>query len=142
MYSKEESKKIRQEFWISFGRNYPRKWILYNTRIKDFSLKFSFDKKVAEVSIDIEDTDELVRQFYFEKLQSLESIIKEEYLPEARLEESYQLKNGKLISRLYVTTEDVNIHRKEDWEEVQEWLSTMMNCLEMFFLEYRDYIEQ
>lgn len=142
MYSREESKKIRQEFWISFGKNYPRKWLLYNTRIKDLSLKFTFTRKLAEVSLDLDSTDEIMRQYYYEKLQSLKSILKGEFLPDAVFAEEYELESGKIISRVYVTREGVNIHNRKQWPEVQEWLAEKMNALEMFFLEYRDFIEQ
>lgn len=142
MYSREESKKIRQEFWTGFGKNYPRKWLLYNTRIKDLSLKFTFTRRIAEVSIDLDATDEIMRQYYYEKLQSLESILKEEYLPNAVFAEEYELENGKIISRIYVTKEEVNIHNKKQWPEVQEWLAKKMDALENFFVEYRDFIEQ
>ncbi|HQC07300.1 MAG TPA: DUF4268 domain-containing protein, partial [Kaistella chaponensis] len=30
MFSKEEAQKYRQEFWIAFGKSFPRKWILYH----------------------------------------------------------------------------------------------------------------
>jgi hypothetical protein len=142
MYSREESKKVRQEFWISFGKNYPRKWLLYNTKIKDFSLKFTFTRRLAEVSIDLDATDEILRLYYFEKLQSLQAILKDEYLPDAVLAEAYELDNTKIISRVYVTKNGVNIHDKKDWPIVQEWLVEKMDALERFFLEYRDYIEQ
>ncbi len=142
MYSREESKKVRQEFWISFGKNYPRKWLLYNTKIKDFSLKFTFTRSLAEVSIDLDATDEILRLYYFEKLQSLQAILKDEYLPNAVLAEAYELDNRKIISRVYVTKNGVNIHNKKDWPIVQAWLAEKMDALERFFLEYRDYIEQ
>jgi len=38
MISKEESKELIQEFWTSFGKEYPHKWILYNTKIKNLQL--------------------------------------------------------------------------------------------------------
>lgn len=141
MYSREESKKIRQEFWTSFGKNYPRKWLLYNTKIKDLSLKFTFTRRIAEVSIDLDATDEIMRLYYFEKLQSLKTILKEEFLPDAYYAEAYELENRKLISRVYVSKEGVNIHDRKDWPEVQEWLVRNMDALERFFLEYRDYID-
>ena len=140
MFSREEAKKIRQEFWISFGKNYPRKWLLYNTRIKDFSLKFDFDRKSAEVSIEIGTTDEIFRKYYFEKLQSLQTILRNDFLPEASLEEDHELENGKIVSRVSVRKEDVDIHKKEDWSKVQAWLAEKMGVLENFFLEYRDFI--
>lgn len=142
MYSREESKKIRQAFWISFGKGYSRKWLLYNTRIKDVSLKFTFTRKFAEVSIDLDAVDEVMRMYYFEKLQSLQSILREEFLPRAVFAEEYELETGKIISRIYVRKEGVNIHQTEDWPAVQEWLAEKMDALEQFFLEYRDFIEQ
>lgn len=142
MYSREESKKIRQEFWISFGREYPRKWLLYNTRIKDFSLKFDFTRRYAEVSLEIGSNDEVIREYYYEKLESLRTIVKEDYLPEIIYEKDYLLDNGKVVSRLYTRKEDVNIHNRSDWEEVQEFLNEKMSLLEAFFLEYKDFIDQ
>ena len=83
-----------------------------------------------------------MRLYYFEKLQSLQTILRDEFLPQAILAEEYELDNGKIISRVYVRKEGVNIHNKEDWPEVKEWLQEQMALLELFFLEYRDYIEQ
>ena len=54
MFSKEEAAKIKKEFWTSFGKSFPKKWILYDTKIKDFAFKFYCDNKKAEVSVDIE----------------------------------------------------------------------------------------
>jgi hypothetical protein len=142
MFSKAESKKIRQEFWTSFGKEYPRKWLLYNTRIKDFSLKFTFTRKKAEVSIDLDSQDEIMRQYYFERLESLQSILKNDYLPAAVFAAAYELDNGKVLSRVYVTKEGVNIHDKKCWPEVKDWLAQQMEALELFFLEYRDFIDQ
>lgn len=141
MYSREESKKIRQEFWISFGKDYPRKWLLYNTRIKDLSLKFKFTRQIAEVSIDIEPQDEIFRKYYFEKFQSLQRILLSEFLPEAKFEEDSLLENGKVVSRIFVRLENVNIHNKEDWPKVKEWLAEKMDALERFFLEFEDFIK-
>ncbi|MGB5417276.1 MAG: DUF4268 domain-containing protein, partial [Algibacter sp.] len=42
MFSKEESKRIKQEFWTSFGKSFPRKWVLYDTKLKGLSFKFHF----------------------------------------------------------------------------------------------------
>ena len=49
MYSKEEAQRLKREFWIAFAEKYPRKWLLYDTKIKDFSFKFFVDNKKAQV---------------------------------------------------------------------------------------------
>lgn len=138
MFSKEESRQLRHEFWISFGKSFPRKWILYDTKIKGFSFKFHFDAKSALVALDLEDDLEN-RIKYWDKLQSLQSILKEEYLPEAIFEETYYLENKKEISRIYVPLkQNVSIHNKNSWREVMEFFNQKMSLFESFFEDYKD----
>ncbi|WP_298320754.1 DUF4268 domain-containing protein [uncultured Aquimarina sp.] len=141
MFSKEDSKKIRQEFWTTFGKAYPHKWLLYNTKIKDVTLKFTFTTKIAQVSIDIEPSDETIRAYYYDKFLSLKNIIVEEYLDNIIFDQFYQLENGKIISRIYTELVDVSVHNKKTWEITMEFLNEKMLVLETFFLEYKDFIE-
>jgi hypothetical protein len=141
MFSKEESRQIRQEFWTSFGKSFPRKWILYNTKIKGFSFKFYFDTKSALVALDLEDNLEN-RINYWEKLLSLKAILSDEYLPEAIFEETYFLENGKEISRIYIPLEQkVSIHNKNSWQSVMVFFNEKMSLFEAFFNEYSDIIK-
>jgi hypothetical protein len=141
MFSKEASRNLRHEFWTSFGKSFPRKWILYNTKIKGFSFKFHFDTKSALVALDLEDDLEN-RIKYWEKLQSLKSILTDNYLPEAIFEESYILDNEKEISRIYVPLEKkVSIHNKNSWQEVMIFFNKYMMLFEDFFMDYKDILE-
>ena len=141
MFSKEESRILRQEFWTSFGKSFPRKWILYNTKLKGLNLKFHFDTKTALVALDLEDDLEN-RIKYWEKLEALKSIFLDEYLPDAIYNEEYFLENGKEISRIYVPLEQkVSIHNKNTWREVMEFFNKKMSLFEAFFEEYRDVID-
>ena len=80
MYSKEETQKLKREFWVTFADKYPRKWVLYDTKIKDFSFKFYVDNKKALVLIDIEHRSDEKRIAYFEKLEALKNILEEEFI--------------------------------------------------------------
>lgn len=141
MFSKEESKQLRQDFWMAFGKSFPQKWILYNTKIKGLRLKFDFDVKKAMVSLDV-DSENLERRIVlWEKLLSLKSLLAEDYWPEAIFEDSYVLENGREISRIYLEKENVSIHNKNSWQETMEFLNQNMKQLETFFLEYRDVID-
>ena|SRR5690606_261364 len=141
MFSREEAKQIREEFWTSFGKEHPRKWLLYDTKIKDIQLKFTFTNEKAIVSLDITSPDEIIREYYFEKMQALQNILLTEYLPDAVYEAHYDLPEGKTISRIFVEIKRVNIYRKTDWPFVQEFLYDRMDLLESFFLEYKDIID-
>ncbi len=141
MFSREESKRLREQFWTSFGIVYRTKWIRYNTKIKEIELKFTFTRKYAKVSLDIIDADELIRAYYFEKLLSLKKIIVSEYLPKAQFEEFYELPEEKLISRLFVQQDGVSIHNRQQWPEVMSFLNKNMLQLEAFFKDYREVLE-
>lgn len=141
MFSKEESRKMREEFWTSFGKSFPRKWLLYNTKLKGLSFKFHFDNKSALIALDLEDDLEH-RINHWEKLVALKSILLDEYLPEAIYNEAYFLDNEKEISRIYVPLEQkVSIHNKNTWREVMEFFNVNMNLFEAFFEEYKEVIE-
>ncbi|MBO2545470.1 DUF4268 domain-containing protein [Salegentibacter sp. BDJ18] len=138
MFSKAESKKLRQQFWTSFGIVFRRKWLLYNTGIKELELKFTFNRKFAQVSIDVIDEDPLIREYYFEKLLSLKKILTTEYLPNSIFEEEYELPEGKVISRVYVQLDGVSIHNRNQWPEAMKFLNDNMEQMEAFFVEYKD----
>ncbi|PWH82671.1 DUF4268 domain-containing protein [Algibacter marinivivus] len=141
MFSKEESRKLKQEFWTSFGKSFPRKWILYNTKLKGLSFKFYFDNKKALVALDLEDDLEY-RIKYWEKLLALKSILLDEYLSDAIYDEEYFLDNHKEISRIYVPLEQkVSIHNKNSWRNVMEFFNEKMSLFEAFFEEYKEIIE-
>lgn len=141
MFSKEESRLLRETFWTSFGKSFPRKWLLYNTKIKGLSFKFYFDTKKALVALDLEDDLEN-RINYWEKLLALKAILQEDYLPNAVFEETYFLDNGKEISRVYVPLESkVSIHNKNTWQEVMAFFNENMGHFEAFFEEYKEIIK-
>jgi len=141
MFSKEDSRLLREEFWTSFGKSFPRKWILYNTKLKGLSFKFHFDTKKALVTLDLEDHLEN-RIKYWEKLSALKTILTEAYLPNVIFEEEYYLENGKEISRIYMPLEQkVSIHNKNTWLSTMEFFNDTMSKFEAFFVEYKDVIE-
>lgn len=140
MFSKEERIKIKKDFWNSFSELYPRKWILYQTKIKDFSFKFHIDNKVAKVSLDIEMKNEELRFHYNEKIEALENILKE-HIGEYFHDEALVLENGKIISRFWVQKDSVSLYNKNTWNEIFTFFYEKMNAFEMFFLECEDFIK-
>ncbi|ADQ81558.1 DUF4268 domain-containing protein [Riemerella anatipestifer] len=141
MFSKQEAAQLKKEFWIAFGKSFPRKWLLYNTKIKDFSFKFFADNKRAMVCLDIEMKEELFRNAYFEKIQSLQSILDEALGEEAFFEETLYLDNGKEISRVWVECGGVSIFNKESWQKIFEFFVEKMTAFETVFYEYEDFIK-
>ena len=112
MYSKQENQQLKQEFWITFAEKFPRKWVLYDTKIKDFSFKFYVDNKKAQVMIDIEHRNDEKRFAYFEKLEALKNIIEEEFLQNLVFEKNFALENGKIISRIWVEKLNISVSNR------------------------------
>lgn len=141
MYSKEEAQKLKREFWIDFAAKYPRKWVLYDTKIKDFSFKFYVDNKKAQVLIDIEHRSDDKRIAYFDKLESLKNILEEEFVKDLVFEKNFVLENGKSISRIWIEKLDVSVSNRKYWDSIFAFFNEKMNALENFYNEYDAYIQ-
>jgi hypothetical protein len=141
MYSKEETQKLKREFWITFAEKYPRKWVLYDTKIKDFSFKFYVDNKKAQVLIDIEHRNDELRTGYFEKLEALKTILDEEFIKDLVFERNYVLENGKTISRIWIEKLGVSVSNRNYWDDIFSFYNQNMNALELFYSEYDDFIK-
>lgn len=142
MFSKEEATKMRQEFWTSFGKSFPRKWLLYNTKIKGVSFKFVADRKKAMVCMDFEHPEEIANELLFDQLISLKVLLETE-LPEVIYNDAYELENGKIIHRIYVSfDEKFSIYNKNTWRNCYEFFVDTMPKFELFFYEYEDFINQ
>lgn len=141
MYSREENQRLKHEFWVEFAQKYPRKWILYDTKIKDFSFKFYVENKKAQVHIDIEMRNTELRMQYFEKLVALKNILEEEFIKDLVFEKNYTLDNGKTISRIWVEKLDISVSNRNHWNEIFDFFFEKMNALELFYLEYDEFIK-
>ena len=141
MYSKAENQRLNHDFWVAFAEKYPRKWVLYDTKIKDFSFKFFADNKKAQVLIDIEHRNDDLRSQYFEKLEALKGILEDEFIKDLVFEKNYTLENGKTISRIWVEKNGYSMSNRNHWEYIFDFFFEKMNALELFYLEYDEFIK-
>lgn len=142
MFSKEASAQLRKEFWTSFGKSFPRKWLLYNTKIKGFAFKFQADRKKALVCLDFEHPDEIANELLYDQLLSLRKLLEAE-IPEVIFDATYELESGKIIRRIYVPFEQkFSIHNKNTWRDCYEFFVDTMPKFELFYYEYEDFIKQ
>ncbi|WP_320814945.1 DUF4268 domain-containing protein [Flavobacterium sp.] len=141
MFSKEEAQRLKKEFWTAFAASNSRKWILYNTKIKDVTFKFYVDNKKAQVLLDIEPKNDKNRIVYYEKVESLKDLLLENHLPDAIFEREFHLSTGKVISRVWVEKTGLSMNNKEHWPEIFEFFSEKMEAFEYFFFEHEEYIK-
>ena len=93
MFSKEEAAQLRKLFWTSFGKSFPRKWLLYNTKIKGFAFKFVADRKKAMVCLDIEHPEAIANELLFDQMISLKVLLETE-LPEVIFNDAYYYRHS------------------------------------------------
>ncbi|PCH74177.1 MAG: hypothetical protein COB98_10190 [Flavobacteriaceae bacterium] len=142
MFNKEEAAKLRTEFWTSFGKSFPRKWLLYRTKIKGFSFKFAADHKIAMIVLDIESNDAIKNELLFIQIEALKNILTNEYLPEIIFDPNYELETGKRIFRIYSQHPSrFNIYNKNTWRDAFTFFNEQMHQFELFYLEYEDFIK-
>ncbi len=140
MYSKAEMSKLKREFWIAFAEKYPRKWLLYDTKIKDFSFKFYVDNKKAAVLIDIEPKILDKRYGLFEKLEGLKAILEADYVSGLVFERDMTLETGKIISRIWIEKSGVSVSNPATWDEIFNFFNEKMIAFETFFADFSDFL--
>jgi len=150
MYSKEEAKLLREEFWERFKilsnrrrtrKKLPGNWLLTNTGVKALNLRFHVDREVAQVGIDLETRNMDKRLELFEKLESVKKILEETMQEPMIWEIEYIRENGKSVSRIYLQLEGVDIYDRDTWQAAHQFMYEKMMRLEAFYREYRDFFK-
>ena len=141
MYSRAENQRLKHEFWVAFAEKYPRKWVLYDTKIKDFSFKFFVDNSKAQVSIDIEHRSDEKRLAYFDKMLALKNILEDDFIKDLVFQKSHPLESGKIISKIWVEQLGIKVSDRNSWDAIFDFFNEKMNALEMFYLEYDAFIK-
>lgn len=150
MFSKEEAKKLREEFWDQFKgmsagkrarKKLPGNWMLDQTGIKALNLRFHVDREVVQVGIDLETRNMDKKIELYEKLESLRKLLEEAMESTLIWELEYIRENGKSVSRIYLQMEGVDIYKRDTWTEAHKFMYTNMMKLEVFFQEYRDFLK-
>jgi hypothetical protein len=150
MLTIEEVKQRRLEFWAEFENLSVRKkkksrkslkWVMNNTGIKQFKLKFDFDENRAIVGMDVETRNLDKRIDIYGKLERLKSVFETALGQPLKWELEFALPTGKSISRAYLEMPDVSIYRKEDWPVVMDFFYKNMIILEKVFEKNKDYLK-
>lgn len=150
MFSKEESKQLRKEFWDEFrtlsrrrrtAKRLPGDWLLGNTGVKALNLRFHVDREVAQVGIDLETRNMDKRLELYEKMESVKKILEETMKAPMIWELEYIRENEKSVSRIYIQMNGIDIYNKETWRKAHQFMYDNMMKLEAFYREYRDFFK-
>ncbi len=150
MYSREEAKQLKQEFWTTFGRWSLRKrkskgkgrWLLNHTGVRGFRLKFEAEKKTLCVCLEIIDSDKIIREIRYEKLLALKSIFDEAMDNELIWDKTFYVSPENAIVRVYVQQTGLSINNREHWPKIFSFFYQKMDKLESVFNDYKELLEE
>ena len=149
MYSKEELKRLKLEFWESFAaycevqpylRRRRKIWTLYNTKVKGVEMKFDANRKGAYVILEVNHRNEADRLEMFEKLTWYKEQIEQDLPEELIWDICFIRENGEQVARIYAAKEGLDLHRRTDWGEMFSFMATKMYLLELNFMAIAEYL--
>lgn len=150
MYSKDEAKLLRKEFWIVFARrceivpelrHKKKKWVLYDTGLSGIDLKFDVTRSEALVMIEINSRQENRRLEIFETLQKYRKFLEAGFLEPLIWDFCFVRESGQEVSRIYTSFPNVDFHRQNQWPDIFNFMIDNMLLLENNLMEIKDVLE-
>ncbi|BAX80375.1 DUF4268 domain-containing protein [Labilibaculum antarcticum] len=148
MYTKEESKEIKIQFWDGFKRYSKEKgrkmtsWVLRGTQIKEVQLKFDLNEDGAFVILQVDSKLESKRHSVFERFEMYKPVIADACGADLKWEKDYFIKGFKDVGMIYYHLDGASIYKKEEWESYFEFMFSKMSILEEAYLDVKDVVLQ
>lgn len=151
MYSKDEIKTLKLEFWESFAaycevqpylKGRKKIWTLYDTKVKGVELKFDVGRNGAYVVLEVNHKWEDSRLEMFERLTWYKETLEADFPEGLVWDICYVRETGKEVSRIYTAKEGIDFHRREHWGEFYSFMASQMYLLERNFMSIAEYLRE
>lgn len=151
MYSKDELKNLKLEFWESFAafcevqpylRGRKKIWTLYDTKVKGVELKFDATRKGAFVILEVNHRGEEARLEMFERLTWYKDTLETDFPEGLTWDICFVRDTGKQVARIYTSKSGIDFHRRQDWGEFFSFMASQMYLLERNFMSIAEYLRE
>ena len=151
MFSNDEKKQLRKEFWNRFAertkainnkKGYSKKWLLYKTGVKGLELKFHLDEKSAMVMIEVNLNNTERRDGIFKIIEEYKTVIETAFKNRLVWDKDVFITDKKHIARIYFEMAPANIYAEDQWPEIIDFFVRQMTRLELTWREYADVIKE
>lgn len=151
MYSKDELKNLKLEFWESFAafcevqpylRGRKKTWVLYDTKVKGVELKFDATREGAFVILEVNHRSEEARLEMFERLTWYKDTLEMDFLEGLIWDICFVRDTGKQVARIYTSKSGIDFHRRQDWGEFFSFMASQMYLLERNFMSIAEYLRE
>lgn len=149
MYSKEETVRLKQQFWIAFGKymkpvpaadGLPTNWINYKTGVKYLHFRMNAEQFKTSISIEITHDDEITSKLFFEHFEAYKAIFFT-YLNEEWEWNQCAETQGLLLSEIKKTICGLNIYNQNHWPEIISFLKPRIIALDEFWVDVKPFFE-
>lgn len=151
MYSKEEASKLRQQFWITFGKymkpipsaeGLPINWVNYKTGVKNVFFKMNADQRKTTISIEITHQDEETRAIYFEQFKALKLLFSDAVNEDWAWEQSVLNEYGIPFAQISISLTGISIFNQKNWPEIISFLKPRILALDQFWVDVKPIFEE
>lgn len=151
MYSKDELKNLKLEFWESFAafcevqpylRGRKKMWTLYDTKVKGVELKFDATREGAFVILEVNHRSEDARLEMFERLTWYKDTLEMDFPEGLTWDICFVRDTGKQVARIYTSRSGIDFHRRQDWGEFFSFMASQMYLLERNFMSIAEYLRE
>ncbi|WP_282016620.1 DUF4268 domain-containing protein [Marinifilum flexuosum] len=147
MYTKEEKREFRIQFWDGFKR-YSKKqgrkmtsWVLKGTQIKEAQLKFDLNEDGAFVMLQIDSKFDDKRYSVYDKFMKYRTVVEDTCGDELIWDKNYLIEGFKEVSLVYFQLRGASVYKKENWEDYYQFLFQKMSLLEEAFLDIKEVVQ-
>ncbi|SMO50813.1 protein of unknown function [Saccharicrinis carchari] len=149
MYSKNEEKELKLEFWrklhnrtrrIPGQRGKAKAWIGDKTGIKGVDLRFDVSRKKIIVALEINIKFEERRLMIYEKLEAAKNIFENEFGEPLIWDFAYEKEHKQEVCRVYKQMEGDYLV-SEQWPAIFNFMIDKMLRMEKAFKEVQDYLK-
>ncbi|RZL48266.1 MAG: DUF4268 domain-containing protein [Pedobacter sp.] len=150
MYSKEEASKLRQQFWITFGKymkpipsaeGLPINWVNYKTGVKNVFFRMNAEQKSASISIDITHADEATRKLFFDQFLAFKNLFSDAVNEDWNWELTAVNEYGIPLSQISKTVYDLSIFNQQNWPALITFLKPRIIALDQFWTDVKPIFE-
>ena len=151
MYSKDELKNLKLEFWESFAafcevqpylRGRKKIWTWYDTKVKGVELKFDATREGAFVILEVNHRGEEARLEMFERLTWYKDTLETDFPEGLTWDICFVRDTGKQVARIYTSKSGIDFHRRQDWGEFFSFMASQMYLLERNFMSIAEYLRE
>lgn len=147
MYSKDEKKQLKIDFWNQFKVHMQKtrssngrrmNWLAYPSEVKDLYIRADADENGARLTFDIQAKDAGVRQILWEQLYELKNVLEQEMGTDGIWIENASSDVVPVFNRIVWERTDLNFYNLQDHPEIINFLADRFIHFDAFYQDFKD----